>query len=412
MGFFNKRDSEKRGYSGLEEKDLVEFISSLSPQYKLLSPANAIKNSDVWTAVNILSSDISATPLQLVVNNKVDSSHAINNLLNIKPNSLMNARDFWFMIIANLLLTGESYARIVRDKSGSVISIDTIPLTKMTVHVDYSLYDIKYQFTDKDNRTFELEKNEVLHFKCFTMDGLTGVSPLTALTHEINIAQDGKHTLKDFIKNGNKINGILKVEGAELNKEAKNRLREQFEESYRTESAATTIILDKNHSYTPINVDTSILKYINDTGAATTNKIAQVFGIPLNRFGMELSNSSDADAQLGYLQNTLSKYFNAIISELNAKLLTPAEQLTSEFSYNTSDFIKTTPDKQVSYLKEAVASGLMTINEARKEIKLEKVEKGDDVLISLNFTQLSNLADYQLANQKQAESIVESPPEE
>ena len=74
--------------------------------------ANAINNSDVFSAIRILASDVASSPIQLLRGETLAKQDKYYNLLNNRPNDLMDGFHFKFALMANLLLNGNSYAEI------------------------------------------------------------------------------------------------------------------------------------------------------------------------------------------------------------------------------------------------------------------------------------------------------------
>ena len=84
-----------------------------------------LKNSDVFTAVNVIANDIATNPIKLEAKNinHIADVDQLDYLLNVKPNEQMSARYFKYAMAANLLLNGNAYARIYKLKNGEVIEI-------------------------------------------------------------------------------------------------------------------------------------------------------------------------------------------------------------------------------------------------------------------------------------------------
>ena len=85
---------------------------------------SSLRNSDVFTAIDIISKDIASTSIQF--NDKdsyLDDDKKILKLLNRRPNPYLDAWHFKYIIVANMLLNGNSYVEIVRDDKGQPIEL-------------------------------------------------------------------------------------------------------------------------------------------------------------------------------------------------------------------------------------------------------------------------------------------------
>lgn len=375
---------------------VISFTSTDGITY---TSATAIKNSDVFTAVQIISQDIASSPIQLMVNGIAEEDNDLQYLLNVKPNDLTDAWHFKFAMAANMLLNGNSYAHIIRDKAKNPVRLDFIPPSEMK-SVDVVHGEIVYTHDLGEGKTKQYPARDILHFKMFTTDGLMGTSPLASLRNELAQQDAAKRTLLANFRRGVNSSGILKIKKGNLDKEAKDSIRQKFEESNSGEAnALRTIILDDTMEYTPIEVNTEILKLVNNN-VYTTKQISKAFGgIPLDRMGIETVNTSLETANLTYLQNTLSHYFSALSAELNIKLLKYPLNRAQSFKFNTDRLREVDPTKKVENVSKLIQNSILTVNEARKEYGKPPVEGGDKLLVSLNYADLTKLDEYQANKQ-------------
>src|SRR5690625_6228491 len=84
--------------------------------------AKAIENSDVFTIVNLLASDVASLDVDMF-RDDITSPNEITRLLNVAPNGLYSGGSLKFIITANALLNGESFCEIIRDPNGKVIAL-------------------------------------------------------------------------------------------------------------------------------------------------------------------------------------------------------------------------------------------------------------------------------------------------
>ncbi|WP_270341792.1 phage portal protein, partial [Enterococcus lactis] len=146
---------------------LDHVVSIQSDDYTTsFTSVRALRNSDVFAAVRIIASDIASSPIQLVKNNMPQADDELVKLLNEKPNSEMDGWHFKFALAVNMLLNGH----LLPNSSVTVTQLDNGTLS--------------YQIGDKKRR---VKSSDILHFKYFTQDGLTGLPPLYALRDELKI---------------------------------------------------------------------------------------------------------------------------------------------------------------------------------------------------------------------------------
>ena len=364
--------------------------------------AKAINNSDVFSAIRILASDVASSPIQLLRGDTVAVRDKYYNLLNNRPNDVTDGFHLKFALMANLLLNGNSYAEI--DDPNDPKEIKFVKNSSMTVKQDEDSGALIYEISDSKNHTRRIKPDHILHFKYFSQDGVTGVSPLMSLRDELNIQKSGNKMLAGFYKNGISSNGILTVEKSDLDAKAKNHIRDEFEKANAgAQNSSKTIIMDSSMTYTPLEINSDVLKLVNSNDWSS-KQIAKVFGLSTYQLGVEENHSSVSQTNLNYINGTLSHYFNVFTSELNFKFLSGADR--QSFRFNTDRLFSVDPETTTQNVIKAVQGGILTINEGRKKMNLPAVDGGDDLLVSLNYIHLNNMDNYQNNKDKKGENSV------
>jgi len=254
--FFKSRNQATTG-----DPFLDHVISIQSDDYTTnFTNVNAIRNSDVFTSVSIIASDIASSPVQLMKNNMPQADDELVHLINEQPNSVMDGWHLKYALAVNMLLNGNSFAEIIREDEKPV-AIELLPNSSVTV-TQADNGTIKYNVGERKRA---VKPSDMLHFKYFTQDGLTGLSPLYALRDEMKIQKAGNRTWYNFFSRGVNGSGILKIHKSDLDAEAKQAIREKFEEANGSsggDNALRTIILDDSMDYSTLEINTDVLKQI------------------------------------------------------------------------------------------------------------------------------------------------------
>ena len=392
MSFFKTGNTQ----SSTGDPFLDHVVSIQSDDYTTsYTSANSIRNSDVFTAVKIIASDIASSPLQLIKASMPQADDELIKLLNEKPNSEMDGWHFKFALAVNMLLNGNSFAEIKR-QDNKISELHLLPNSSVTVK---QADDGKVYYTVGDSKR-RLNNQDVLHFKYFSQDGLTGISPLYALRDEMKIQHAGNKTWFSFFSKGVNGSGILKVHKSDLDGKAKQAIREKFEEANSAsngDNALRTIILDETMDYQTLEINTDVLKLVNSSDW-TTKQISKAFGIPSERLGVENAHSSSVQSNLMYIQNTLIHYFNVFVSEFDGKL---KSDVAENFRFNTDRLLESGPDTMVKNILDQVKGSLITINEGRGKLGMPSLDGGDRLLTSLNYTYLDALEKYQFSEKEE-----------
>lgn len=396
--FFNR--TETREFTEEEAEVLISMLPGFSGTATNFTSAKAIENSDVFTVINLLASDVASLDVDMTKNEIVQPNETLD-LFNIAPNGLYSGGTLKFIITANALLNGESFCEIIRDTHNKVIALYHLRNSQVVVKKDVETnYKLVYDVTDDTGKTTRrIQPRDILHFKFFTLDGIRGVSPLKSLKDDLSMQRDSKRFLANFFKNDTQTGGILKMKAGKLSKEARDKVKKEWQESNAgVDNAHKVLVIDDTFEYEPIEVDTEVLKLIN-ASTFSTETIGKVYRIPRHKLGLETSNMSLAQANLDYLTSTLNSYLKVITNEMNYKLMT---DYNSKFQFDTSPFKTTDVETHTKLTLEKVDKGIISLDEAR--IRLGEKPRNDELgkkhFISLNFTTLDQIEEYQMARAK------------
>ncbi|MBO2714501.1 phage portal protein, partial [Lactiplantibacillus plantarum] len=276
--FFDSQEIES-------DKDtaFLDAVVSMSSNDSVFVGAGALRNSDIYAAINIIANDLASNRIL------VPKSSVLETRLNDKPNSNMNGRDLKFALAAQMLLSGNSFALITED------GFQFVPNSQMTVEQDDVTGQLTYTYTPNGRKSVVIAPDSVLHFKCFTQDGATGISPLYALQDEVALQKRGNDLLKGFFNSPSR--NILKVHKTDLSSNAKANIRNKFEEA--NKNVLSTVILDDSMDLQGLQVDEGLLKAIN-SNEFSTQKISSAFMLPESMLGVEPVHSSATQVAAQY----------------------------------------------------------------------------------------------------------------
>src|SRR5690625_407566 len=255
MGKFYKQ--ETRNFSDEGQEALISMLPGFQGVPTTYTSAKAIENSDVFTAVHMIASDIATLQLEKRVRGVKEPLDSLAKIINERPNETYNGYQFKFIMVANALLNGESFSEIIRDKKGKPVQLVHLPNSVTTHKIDQSTkYKLEYAVND-GTKERKVKSENILHFKFFSLDGVNGVSPLKALKDDIDTQQNSKKFLANFFKNGTQNGGLLTFKGGKLSKEAREKLKKEWQEANAgTDSAHKVVVLDETMEYDPIKIDT------------------------------------------------------------------------------------------------------------------------------------------------------------
>lgn len=319
---------------------LDAVVSMSSNDSSVFVGAGALRNSDVFAAINIIANDLASNRIL------VPKSSVLETRLNDKPNANMSGRDFKFALAAQMLLSGNSFALITDD------GFQFVANSQMTVQQDDVTGQLTYIYTPNGQRSRQIAPDSILHFKSFTQDGAVGISPLYALQSEVALQKKGNDLLKGFFDSPSR--NVLQVHKTDLSSEAKQNIRQKFEQA--NSSALSTVILDDSMSLQGLTVDEGLLKAIN-SNEFSTQKIASAFGLPQSMLNVEEVHSSAQQVSAQYYQHSIYRYMDCFTSEL-------AFKLGKQVAYDDSK-LTTNKQQDIDNIIELTKAGVYTAEEAK-----------------------------------------------
>lgn len=356
----------------VNEQQFIEYINSGTVYGTNFMGMKALENSDIYTGVNIIAGDIAQSPFKAAKNATV--SDKMLYLLNKEPKENQSHYMMMYAVVSNLILTGNAYVLIHRNSDDSVRELEFVSTENVNVIQDLETGTYKYDvIMAYGNMMYKCEPRDILHFKLSTTDGWLGRSPLLSLNDEISLQTNGLKVLNNFFSKGVFSGGILKLLNGTVNNAAKTQIRKDFEA---VNGSGGTIVLDDSQEFTESKINTEVLKLIQ-ANKFSTQQIAKVLGIPVNRFGQELVNSSDTGQNDIYIASTIAMYESSICDEINLKL-------GVELELDLSKLRQDTPEDRLRRIAEGRVKSefaqALTINDARKYLGFDELEEGNVLL--------------------------------
>lgn len=362
LGFTGSQKEEKRelSYIGCNATGALPFFANTN-QY------SAMNLSAVYRAVELISNSIATLPIKILISDESGKNEAEKHPLNYvfsdrNADNLITKFTLIKLLVQSVLLRGNGFALIERngdrvktlrylEPNDVIINYDKV---RNTLYYDVPL--IKKKVGPKD----------MLHFVMFSYDGIKGLSVLQNAARSLSIAHSSENAAKGFFDNGMMINGILKVQGP-VNQKQREDLRTAWNETY-TANGSGIAILQGNMDYQTIQLSAKESQML-ESRQFSVNDIARFFGISPVLLGdlTKTSYSSLEAVQNDFLVHTLQPYITMIENELNRKLLKPSESNLS-ITLETNEILRTDKAAQASYYSALISTGVMTINEVRKEL--------------------------------------------
>lgn len=363
-----------------------------------ITETNAYKFEDVYACINVLSDDIAKLPLKQYQRTDKQLKRVkfdnIDLLLSKEPNDRMNPFVFKKLMMIDVLTGGNFYALIEFDKDGGISRLMPLDAGKTAPAITTS-GDYVY-VTYRDNKEYVLGSHEVIHIKGYSNDGMIGRSPVEVLRHSAESNMSAVEYNKQMMQNGGLPKGVLSVTGS-LKKEAKQRVKDEWVKVNGSDAIA---VLDSGMEYNQMSLSQKDMEFI-ESQKYNQQKIAAIYKVPLHKLNnLDRATFSNIEHQsLQYVKNTLQPWIVQIEEELNRKLYTTNKQIEGYYvKFNLDSELRGDAESRAKVQETKLRNGLITVNEGRAQDEygpFEDLEIADKPLITLNYTPLERLVEYQ-----------------
>lgn len=366
----------------------------------VVSEVSALQVSTVMACVSRIAMDVATTPLGVWFENANGSSAPARRtnawrLLARQPNPVHTALEARGMITAQAALFGDGYAFIFRNVDGEPIEI--WPLHKREVGVRRVGFEPIYTVHAYEGRIAgEFTRQNILHLRPQTMDGLTGLDRLIYARNAIGLAQAAQSSQALSFKNGNRMPGYWTT-SEKLQDTVLTRLADALRAATTGSNQWKSPLVDMGVEYKTAGQSFEQAQMI-ETRRHEMLEVCAAFGVLPAVLGIDDKTTSYASTEAmfqAHIRHTLRPWFAAWEQAIDRDLLDGLGPLHARF--DTSDMEKaTTKDRAESY--RALAETLVMMpNEMRRLEGLEPISGLDELWLEM-MRGKSGLADVEPGN--------------
>lgn len=412
LGLKRQRGEPKNKYEGND----FSLLFGRTTSGKTVNERTALQTTAVYACVRILSETIASLPLHVYRYTEggkaKDTEHVLYTLLHDEPNPDMTSFVFRETLMSHLLIWGNAYAQILRDRSGQVIGLYPLLPDQMSVHRSEKgkLYYV-YNRYEEDNPNFQekgsivLSQEEVLHIPGLGFDGLIGYSPIALAKNAVGMTLACEEYGASFFSNGANPGGVLEHPG--ILKDP-GKVRDSWNAVYQgTRNAHKVAVLEEGMSYKQIGIPPEEAQFL-ETRKFQINEIARLFRIPPHMVGdLEKSSFSNIEQQsLEFVKYTLDPWVVRFEQALKKSLLLPEEKKTHFIKFNVDGLLRGDYQSRMNGYAIGRQNGWLSTNDIRELEELNPIppeEGGDLYLINGNMTKLKDAGGF-MKNNHEGES--------
>lgn len=391
MGMIRNAVSTIARSLGLTDTRLVSWMGG-GPTYsgEVVSPRTSLQIGTVYACSRLIAQTIATLPCQLYKSDKegrgkLARDHPLYVLLHDQPNLEMTAVTFWEAVVACVLLWGNAYIAIQR-LGNRVVALEPMVPDRLTArrNTDNS---ITYFYTWLGKIT-ELQEEEVMHIKGFTLDGVNGLSIVGQARETLGISLAADKSAASFFRNGMKPSMVFTIDKPMLEQQ-----RKRFDEDVKDKlvgaiNSGGWALLENGMKAEAISMKPEDAQLLA-TRAFAVEEVCRWFGVQPVMIGhMEKSTAWGTGLEqmnLWFLTYTLRPLLKSIEQSVRMNLLNPGEKNAYYAEFNVDALLRADSAGRAALMQTMATNGLRTRNELRALDNVAPLAGGDDLTVQSNL---------------------------
>lgn len=360
--------------------------SFLNPGSGTLANAkSALGISAFFNGVDQITNDIAKLPKAVYFKNdksrEIIKDHPVNYLLNVEPNSLMTAYDFWKVIGISVLLKGDGFAKITRNaQSGLEENYTFLEWQDVTV---FKL-DQKLFYRHKGEM---ISAEDMLHFKGFSFDGLKGVGVVTFAAKQLGVMLDAQTYSSEIYKDRGIGYGVIESE-KDVNNENKKAIEQGFSDKMASKNKFKVPMLDSGMKYKSISITPAEAEFL-ETNKYGVLEVCRWLNINPHKIkDFSAGNYANVYQQsIEHVQDSIVPWTTRIEQEVTRKTFQKGSD--KYFRMNVNALLRGDLTSKKDYYTAMTYAGVYTRNEIRALEEMNPIDGLDEILQPVNMQALS-----------------------
>ena len=360
-----------------------------------VNETSALGVSAVTACVSLLADMIAKLPIELLQRTKSGpkpiTRHPAIDVLN-RPSDLHTGFELRQLMMVGKGLGGNGYARVYRDAYGDPTAMEWVK--PCDIIPDLIERPNGYSFLIYKHKGQTLTRQDIVHVKWISRDGIRGISPVSMLRESIGTALSQTSAAGSLMKNGAKFPGFMTVEGA-LKKDQLEDIRDEVNANMAGSMNAGRIpVVNGSMKFQQTNGMSMVDAQFIESRRFELQEIARYFRIPPFLIGDSTASTTWGtgiqEQTLGFLNFCLDPHLIAFEQSLEAVLLTSEEIAKGYyFRFDRDELASVSRQDTAAYFQTMRGIGVYSVNDIRRKLDeptLTPEQGGDDYSLPFNNT--------------------------
>lgn len=355
--------------------------------------SSALTYSAVYNAVYLISDTVATLPLGLKQKNDRNTltvdSNPLHTVLHDQANPLMTAMTMREVSMAHVLLWGNSYAEIVRNRMGEVIEL--WPITPNRVQVKLFNGDLVYVIKMTNGEDVTLTSDRVLHIPGLGFDGYMGYSLVSLAANAIGLGLAMETFGSRYFGNGTHP-GVIVSHPGKLSPEAAGNLQKSLTSSYSgLGKSHRLLLLEEGMKMDKVTIPPNDSQFL-ESRQFQVPEIARWFNLPPHKLkDLTKSSFSNIEAeQISFVTDSILPWLVRLEQNYKMQLLTVLEKKQGLFfKHNVEGLLRGNAKDRALLYRTMWNMGAISMNEIREREDMDAIPNGDEYFVPINMQPLS-----------------------
>lgn len=378
--FFGLSAPEQRSY-------LLPDLLGASWSTNASTEEGALRVAAVHACVRVIAETVGSLPLltyrRLPDGGKERATNdPLYQLFSVSPNSDQTSMEWLEQTCVHLVLRGNAYSRIRRDRSGRAVELVPINPDLVEIKTNEGGAIVGYQVNGE-----LLVPSQVLHVKGMSTDGVRGLSVIKYAADTFGAAKSAQEYGRRVFENDATPGMVLQHPGV-LDEEAAKRLRESWQAMFAgPRNAGRVAVLEEGMTIDRVQMTAEDMQFL-DTRKFQRQEIAALFRVPVHMVG-DLSQSSFSNIEqqsIEFVTHCIRPACRRIELAIIHRVLTPSQRRDLFVEFLIDGLMRGDLQSRYNAYHVGRQGGWLSVNDIRSFENLNPIgPDGDRYLEPLNM---------------------------
>jgi HK97 family phage portal protein len=345
---------------------LAMMLGYSTPGVPTVSESTALTLSAVYRAVSLISGAIATLPLRTLTTAPDGTRVRANSFLDSPGLDRLTPFEWKELVVRYLLLHGAAPLQHIYGGGGQLIGAMPVHPLAVEVEADDSRPGgrlMKVRVSGEPTREFDA--TSMTYVMGPSLDGITGISPITAARLSLGTGLSGDKSALRMFTNGAMISGLVTPKDDDLDEDEAKVVKDTVNRVMTgPENVGDIAVVNRRLEFTPWTMSAGDAQFIQQR-TFSIDEVGRWFGVPPHLLGLTEKSTSwgqgITEQNRGLHRYTLSPWTSRLEQRLTPLV---AAKKHAEFDY--AGFLQPSPEDEINLVIAQVDNGLLTLNEGRR----------------------------------------------